>query len=40
MHNTGMLLSDVLTGYVNGKPVDIGMIAKPIQKQNPASSDQ
>jgi GrpB-like predicted nucleotidyltransferase (UPF0157 family) len=22
MHNTGMLLSDVLTGYVNGKPVD------------------
>ena len=22
MHNTGMLLSDVVTGYVNGKPVD------------------
>jgi GrpB-like predicted nucleotidyltransferase (UPF0157 family) len=22
MHNTGMSLSDVLTGYVNGKPVD------------------
>jgi hypothetical protein len=22
MRNAGMLLSDVLTGYVNGKPVD------------------
>jgi GrpB-like predicted nucleotidyltransferase (UPF0157 family) len=22
MHNTGMLLSDLLTGYLNGKPVD------------------
>ena len=40
MDNSGMLVSDVLSGYVNGKPVDSGMIAKPIQKQNPASSDQ
>jgi hypothetical protein len=63
MRNADMLLSDVLTGYVNGKPVDsqlwqsldeqtrtrhcvcqskdsIGMIATPIQKQKPASSDQ
>jgi hypothetical protein len=22
MHNTGMLVSDVLTAYVNGKPAD------------------